>query len=175
MAAPATDNWFNVVEYYVAEALKLDPDLKAAGPLAITTWEAEPRDSPALYNDNELPAISCECLGLAGLEETSVPEGTQVTFSVVVWITCTGGARSQRRLTVKEYAARVVRCLLQQHAPTKQFASLPSALDWAESGGVQPVVVVDVGWDAGDVESVAREVAAVRFLLPMAFQITLDS
>lgn len=169
----ASDNTFNVIEDHVIRALQGDADLGTGGALQVATWEQELRDHAGEYRENELPVIAVTCLGLGGQDLTTVPNGLEIDFPVVVWVVSTAAAKIRRTQKIKEFAARVVRVLLQQHLTTQQLDNLPAALEWAESGSVT-VRLAEVGFEAGTVErqgNVFRAVAAVSAIITVSFQV----
>jgi hypothetical protein len=171
----SSDDTFNTIAEHVQTALQADAKLGAAGALEISLWELETREDAAKFGDNQLPAVSIECLGLADTDETTVPDGLACYFPVSIWVTTSALERQRRRQIVKKYAARILRVMEQQEDPAKQLDNLPAALDWAESGSV--VVVVDsVSVAEGQVEgsNLFRAVAEVVCLVKIDFTITGD-
>jgi hypothetical protein len=172
----ATDDWMNAVEEQTVNAYKEDADLGSGGDLAITTWPEELPDNFNQYPEVELPVLItvCQNVTVDHNDEAGIPDGQIINFFVDTFVILSAAAQLERDQTAKEHLARVVRVLIQQYKSGKNLSDLPSALDWADSGGVLGVDILSATWEQGDAQSNFRVVGTVEAVVSVSFQITGD-
>jgi hypothetical protein len=171
----AFSNWdvYNVISEHVIEVLQADTEFAALGSLEIATWDAEPRETAAEYNDHELPAISVDVVH-SGQEINPLSKMTSSTYSVVV-ITTTGG---QADLTTvkqlaKRIAARVERVLRQQNRANKQLSDVTADLEGANTDSLRLTNVATLT-DGGVINNVLRGAAATTCDITIDFTTPID-
>lgn len=132
--ASAFSSWdyLSVVAEQVLAALQTDSVLGDGGSLEITTWEAELRESPNEYNDNELDAIAVEATRTSAFNTLS--DWEQVGFQVRIVVYVAGGVLRTVMQKAKRIEARLEHIIKQQNRSTKQFSNLIAELEGAQAG-----------------------------------------
>ena len=179
MTTYATDDWLNIVEEHVKEALQADAKLGTGGDLEIKTWEEEHRQDLGTYEEHFLPACSIEVtIGAPATDPTMGQDEFAFGASLLVVVGgSSGGAKlSQVKKNAKHYGARVLRTLMQQQQSGKQLADLPADLSEGEVGAVR-VAVQSVEPFAGTSErnqSVLRGWVEILALVFVTFNVPED-
>ena len=159
MATYASDDWLNVIEDHLTRALQDDADLGTDGDLEITTWDQELRHDAASYMDTELPACITQCKlpvngSMVGVDQL------RIGFPIQVWFALSAADEQRRQKLAKEYLARGLRVLLQQHVPGKLLKSLPANMDFATNSTIE-IDINSGDFESGEVEGVTRAVVQI--------------
>jgi hypothetical protein len=172
MTAFQTDDYYNVIAEHVIEALQADAKLTDSGTLDVKVWEQEFREDAGEYNANELPAVAVSC-DLSSQDEANTQTDRRL-YAVTVWVITKGSRLQNATQEVKAYAARIERCMQQQHATAKQLSDVTTDLLEAVSGSV---VVQSLGTAIGGgavEDSTLRGVAVLTFGVSIDFNLTID-
>jgi len=173
MSAFSSWDTYNVIAEHVIETLQTDTELATAGSVEIATWESEPRETAAEYNDHELPAVSVDVVH-AGQEIIPLSKMTSATFSVVI-ITTTGGQASliAAKQMAKRIAARIERVLRQQNRANKQLSDVATDLEGGMSDSLRLTNVATLT-DGGVINNVLRGAAATTCDITIDFTTPID-
>ena len=167
------DDYYNVIAEHALKAIAADSVLGTSGSMAFKIREQEFRGLASFYNENELPAVASAC----DLSE-QIPVTTSVDtkmFGLNLYV-ITGGGRLQNVLkSVKDYAARTERVILQQDHSNKQLDTVTTDLLNAQSGSVRVSHAGSaIGGDAVGESETYRGVAVLSFAIEIDFEIVSD-
>lgn len=137
----------------------------ASPTLALQTLSQEHREDGAEYMSHELPALSVELTGRTH-ELVALDDRNEDQFLGLVLIYLEEAPEGRQRQRIKQWAARVERCLAQQHYPNLQCNGLPTALEHGVLGSVE-VTPTGTVLDGGPVPNthITRGEAAISFAL----------
>ena len=167
------DDYYNVIAEHALNAIAADAVLGTSGSMAFKIREQEFRGLASLYNQNELHAVAA-AVDLS--QQTPITTGVDTkAFGLNLWI-ITGGGRLQNVLkSVKDYAARTERVLLQQDNSNKQLDNVTADLLNAQSGSVRVEHAGSaIGGDAVGESETYRGVAVLSFAVEIDFEIVND-